>query len=200
LAMQAKLLRFLQEGTVTPLGSHDEIQLDVRVIAATHRDLAQMVKEGDFREDLFYRLNIVPLVMPPLRERPEDIASLVEFFMLKSSQRYQLAKPQISKATLKQLMNNPWPGNVRELSNRIERFVLLDDEQELLHEINPNNGGKGDTLDFTLPQTGLDWEMFEKQCLSQALSMKQGNRTKAAQFLSMSYKAFLYRLDKHGLA
>ena len=199
LAMQAKLLRFLQEGTVTPLGSHDEIQLDVRVIAATHRDLAQMVKEGEFREDLFYRLNIVPLVMPPLRERPEDIPNLIEFFIVKSCQRYQLPKPQISKATLKQLMNNSWPGNVRELSNRIERFVLLDDEQELVLDINPNNDGEAHKLDFALPQTGLDWEMFEKQCLSQALNMNQGNRTKAAQFLSMSYKAFLYRLDKHGL-
>jgi DNA-binding NtrC family response regulator len=199
LAMQAKLLRFLQEGTVTPLGSHDEIQLDVRVIAATHRDLAQMVKEGEFREDLFYRLNIVPLVMPPLRERPEDIANLIEFFLLKSCQRYQRAKPQISKATLKLLMNNAWPGNVRELSNRIERFVLLDDEQELLLDINTTHRGEADKFEFSLPQTGLDWEVFEKQCLSQALSMNQGNRTKAAQFLSMNYKAFLYRLDKHGL-
>lgn len=199
LAMQAKLLRFLQEGTVTPLGSHDEIQLDVRVIAATHRDLAHMVKEGEFREDLFYRLNIVPLVMPPLRERPEDIPNLIEFFIVKSCQRYQLAKPQISKAILKQLMNNSWPGNVRELSNRIERFVLLDDEQELVLDINSNNGSEADKFDFVLPQVGLDWEVFEKQCLSQALNMNQGNRTKAAQFLSMSYKAFLYRLDKHGL-
>ena len=127
------------------------------------------------------------------------LASLIEFFMLKSCQRYQLALPQISKSTLKQLMNNPWPGNVRELANRIERFVLLGDEQELLLDTKVNHGGDKDNFEFMLPNNGLDWEEFEKHCLSQALNLNQGNRTKAAQFLNMSYKAFLYRLDKHGL-
>lgn len=199
LALQAKLLRFLQEGTVTPLGSHQEIQLDVRVIAATHRDLTQMVAEGSFREDLFYRLNIVPLVMPPLRERQEDIPRLIEFFLAKSCQRYQIAKPELLKSTLKQLMDYAWPGNVRELSNRIERFVLLADEQELLTDITAHTLAADSNHLFNLPESGLDWENFEKQCLAQALERHQGNRTKAAQFLNMSYKAFLYRLDKHEL-
>ncbi|WP_299079729.1 sigma-54 dependent transcriptional regulator [uncultured Paraglaciecola sp.] len=199
LALQAKVLRFLQEGTITPLGSHQEIQLDVRVLAATHRDLAQMVSEGSFREDLFYRLNIVPLVMPPLRERQEDIPRLINFFLAKSSQRYQIPQPELQKSTLKQLIDYPWPGNVRELSNRIERFVLLDDEQELLNDTNSATPSNNENSNFTLPESGLDWEAFEKQCLAQALERHQGNRTKAAQFLNMSYKAFLYRLDKHGL-
>lgn len=199
LAMQAKLLRFLQEGTVTPLGGQQEIQLDVRVIAATHRDLAQMVKDGEFREDLYYRLNIVPLVMPPLRERQEDIPRLIDFFMHKSALRYKTEKPKISKTTLKQLMDYPWPGNVRELSNRIERFVLLDDEHELIADTHLAHM-TGDEHSFILPKQGLDWEAFEKDCLAQALNTHQGNRTKAAQFLNMNYKAFLYRLDKHGLS
>jgi DNA-binding NtrC family response regulator len=199
LALQAKLLRFLQEGTITPLGAHQEIQLDVRVIAATHRDLAQMVADGTFREDLFYRLNIVPLLMPPLRERQEDIPRLITFFLAKSCQRYQVVQPDIQKPTLKQLIDYPWPGNVRELSNRIERFVLLADEQELLADTKPTLSVAESNHHFRLPESGLDWEVFEKQCLGQALERHQGNRTKAAQFLNMSYKAFLYRLDKHGL-
>lgn len=201
LPLQAKLLRFLQESTVTPLGSHEERKLDVRVIAATHRDLAAMVKESEFREDLFYRLNIVPIEMPPLRERQEDIGRLIEFFIQKNSQRYQVVKPSIKPATLKRLMAYPWPGNVRELSNRIERFVLLQDEEELLPDdatltAAPLASSAGA---FSLPEQGLDWEAFEKGCLDQALSRNSGNRTKAAQFLNMSYKAFLYRLEKYGL-
>lgn len=198
LALQANLLRFLQEGTITPLGSHQEIQLDVRVIAATHRDLPAMVEKQTFREDLYYRLNIVPISMPPLRERQEDIAKLINFFVEKACLRYQMDKPDISKAALKKLMSYPWPGNVRELSNKLERFVLLDDEQELLvsEEISPTAVDG----EFRLPPQGIDWEKFEKQCLAQALDRHNGNRTKAAQFLSMSYKAFLYRLEKYGLA
>lgn len=199
LALQANLLRFLQEGTITPLGSHQEIQLDVRVIAATHRDLPAMVQDKSFREDLYYRLNIVPINMPPLRERQEDIAKLIQFFIDKASIRHNIPAPEISKTTLKKLMEYHWPGNVRELSNNIERFVLLGDEQELLHsqstKLTSQPSGQ-----FTLPDEGIDWEKFEKDCLAQALKKHNGNRTKAAQFLSMSYKAFLYRLEKYGLA
>ena len=201
LSLQAKMLRFLQESTVTPLGSNEERKLDVRVIAATHRNLAQMVKDGEFREDLFYRLNIVPIDMPPLRERREDIGRLIEFFVQKNSQRYQVEKPEMNKSALKALMEYSWPGNVRELSNRIERFVLLQDEEELLPKGSPNlPGAYTDSDGFSLPEDGLDWEVFEKSCLAQALKRQQGNRTKAAQFLNMSYKAFLYRLEKYGLS
>jgi transcriptional regulator with PAS, ATPase and Fis domain len=199
LSMQAKLLRFLQEGTVTPLGAQHEIQLNVRVIAATHRNLAQMVQDGEFREDLFYRLNIVPLVMPPLRARQEDIPRLVDFFIYKSCQRYNIPKPELSKATLKGLMDFEWPGNVRELANKIERFVLLDDEQELLNIADVATTQPANQTEFVLPAQGLDWEAFEQNCLRQALTRHQGNRTKAAQLLGMTYKAFLYRLDKHGI-
>ena len=197
LALQANLLRFLQEGTITPLGSSQEIQLDVRVITATHRDLPSMVVQKAFREDLFYRLNIVPIGMPPLRERQQDIAQLITFFVEKACLRYQIEKPDISKTALKGLMSYQWPGNVRELANTIERFVLLGDEQELLHTSTANIPSKDN---FVLPEEGLDWENFERDCLAKALRKHNGNRTKAAQFMSMNYKAFLYRLEKYGLS
>lgn len=199
LPIQAKILRFLQEGTIVPVGSNEERKLDVRVIAATHRDLQTMVKELDFREDLYYRLNIVPIEMPPLRERQEDLGKLIDFFLEKYASHYQTEKPQISTQSMKQLMDYVWPGNVRELSNRIERFVLLQDEIELL----PRDSGivktKTSDSEYVLPEKGLNWDEFEKNCLDQALARHGGNRTKAAQFLGMSYKAFLYRLDKFGL-
>ncbi|GAB5382504.1 MAG: sigma-54 dependent transcriptional regulator [Aliiglaciecola sp.] len=197
LSLQAKLLRFLQEGSVTPLGSSQDIELDVRVIAATHRNLAQMVSDGTFREDLFYRLNIVPIEMPALRERQEDIGPLISFFLHKSSHRYKIEQPKVSREAMKALLNHTWPGNVRELANRIERFVLLGDEKELVEQPESISFAKSDT--FQLPDEGLDWEAFERDCLDQALARHHGNRTKAAKFLNLSYKAFLYRLDKHGL-
>ncbi|MDD4863933.1 MAG: sigma-54 dependent transcriptional regulator [Alishewanella agri] len=195
-ALQAKLLRLLQEGKVTRLGSHQEISLDVRLIAASHQDLAQAVQEGRFREDLFYRLNVVPLHMPALRERREDIPRLIQHFLQKSQQRYQLPAAELSKAALRQLMDYPWPGNVRELANRIERFVLLADERELLADLNT---AATVSSGFILPAEGLNWQQHERDCLLQALSRSNGNRAQAAKLLQLPYKAFLYRLEKYQL-
>lgn len=198
LLQQTKLLRFLQEGVISRLGQNGEIKLDVRVIAATHRDLRIEVAEGRFREDLFYRLNVVPIEMPPLRERKEDIGRLIEHFLKIHGGQYGVETVNLSAVTIKALLDYPWPGNVRELSNRIERFVLLGDEDEMVEELSrqpqPLN-----TNQFLLPETGIEWEVFEKGCLEQAMNRHQGNRTKAAKFLGLSYKAFLYRLDKHQL-
>jgi DNA-binding NtrC family response regulator len=200
LPLQAKILRFLQESTITPLGSSQEIELDVRVIAATHRDLDSMVKAGTFREDLYYRLNIVPIMMPALRERLEDIGQLISFFTDVFSKQYGVDKPNLSSKTMKALMSHRWPGNVRELSNRIERFMLLGDEEEFVAEIMSSNAQTiKASMGFEMPEEGLDWEAFEEQCLKQALSLNEGNRTKAAQFLKLSYKTFLYRLEKYGI-
>lgn len=193
--LQTQLLRFLQEGTITPLGSTNEIRLDVRVVAATHRDLQAMVQNGEFREDLYYRLNIVPIHMPPLRERADDIPQLIDYFLNKSATHYAVERPSPSKQTLKRLLEYHWPGNVRELSNRIERYVLLNDEAELV----PNQTNSNVNLLFTIPDEGLNWEAFEKQCLGQAMQKCQNNRTKAAKLMGLSYKAFVYRLEKHGL-
>ena len=196
-ALQAKLLRLLQEGKVTRLGSHQEISLDVRLIAASHQDLALAVQEGRFREDLFYRLNVVPLHMPALRERREDIPRLIQHFLQKSQQRYQLPAAELSKAALRQLMDYPWPGNVRELANRIERFVLLADERELLADLNT---AATVSSGFVLPAEGLNWQQHERDCLLQALSRSNGNRAQAAKLLQLPYKAFLYRLEKYQLS
>jgi two-component system NtrC family response regulator len=196
-ALQAKLLRLLQEGKVTRLGSHQEISLDVRLIAASHQDLALAVQEGRFREDLFYRLNVVPLHMPALRERREDIPRLIQHFLQKSQQRYQLPAAELSKTALRQLMDYPWPGNVRELANRIERFVLLADERELLADLNT---AATVSSGFVLPAEGLNWQQHERDCLLQALSRSNGNRAQAAKLLQLPYKAFLYRLEKYQLS
>ena len=199
LSLQARLLRFLQEGTVTPLGSHEEIKVDVRVIAATHRNLEEMVQQGSFREDLWYRLNILPITIPPLRERKEDIARLINHFAQKFSQHYQVQTPQISRETLKILMDYHWPGNVRELSNRLERFCLLADEAELVSALANSPEQVALSGGFKLPEEGINWEALESSCLQQALDRCGGNRTQAAKLLGLNYKAFIYRLDKFGL-
>jgi two-component system NtrC family response regulator len=202
LPLQAKLLRLLQEGRVTRLGSHQEIKLDVRIIAASHQDLATGVAEGRFRQDLFYRLNVVPVHMPALRERTEDIPKLIQHFMQLQQQRYRLQLPPLSKTALKALIEYPWPGNVRELSNKIERFVLLQDEQELLADLQPTASQKtalSNSEGFVLPATGIHFEALERSCLEQALQLCDGNRTKAARLLQLNYKAFLYRLEKYQL-
>ncbi|MCL1065035.1 sigma-54 dependent transcriptional regulator [Shewanella benthica] len=198
LLQQTNLLRFLQEGIISRLGQNGEIKLDVRVIAATHRDLKFEVAEGRFREDLYYRLNVVPIHMPPLRERQEDIGRLVEHFLKLHSGQYKMEQAKLSANTLKQLLDYAWPGNVRELSNRIERFVLLGDEEEMLDELS-SQPKPLNTSQFSLPDEGIEWEVFEKDCLEQAMNKHQGNRTKAAKFLGLSYKAFLYRLEKYQL-
>jgi len=202
LSLQPKLLRLLQEGTVTRLGSHNELALDVRIIAATHKNLEKLVQKGSFREDLFYRLNIIPITMPALRERQEDIPQLIEHFIILHSKRHNCPIPELNQQSYRALLDHYWPGNVRELSNRIERYVLLDDEQELINNLNNDHHASEDdnNIDFTLPPSGINWQAFECQCLADALKQNDGNKTKAAAFLQMSYKAFLYRLEKYQLS
>lgn len=195
-SLQAHLLRFLQEGTITRLGSNEEIKLNVRVIAATHRDLTKEVQQGNFREDLYYRLNVVPIHMPPLRERQQDIPLLADHFIQIHAKQHHCETPVLTPPQFRKLLEYHWPGNVRELSNRIERFVLLSDETELTAHNDNSFDSTLDIPDFVLPQAAFSWDNFERYCLSQALKKHQGNRTKAAKYLKMSYKAFLYRLEK----
>jgi len=201
LQLQAKLLRLLQEGTVTRVGSHIEKKLDIRVITATNRDLEAEVQIGQFREDLFFRLNVVPLVMPPLRERKEDIPALVSHFAATSALRHQLAEPFFPKAVMTQLIDNYWSGNVRELGNIVERLVLLADDDKISIDDVPILTSKQTIADgqFKLPTEGLSWQAHERDCLNQALALTDNNRTQAARLLDLPYKAFLYRLEKHGL-
>jgi len=198
LPLQAKLLRVLQEGKVTRLGSNQDIRLNVRIIAASHQDLAKAVQDGRFREDLYYRLNVVPLQMPALRERTEDIPRLITHYLQLFSQRYQVPQPQLSAGALKSLLQWHWPGNVRELANRLERFVLLQDEAELFSDTQAT--ATSSPTGFVLPAEGISFELLEKSCLQQALKLAAGNRTQAARLLQLPYKAFLYRLEKFGLS
>lgn len=199
LSLQTKLLRLLQEGVVTPIGANHEQKIDVRVIAASHKNLHQMVQEGEFREDLFYRLNVVPIHMPPLRERTEDIPRLIQHFLAMFSQRYGINDLQLSSQLLKQLMQFNWPGNVRQLSNTLEQFVLLQDEDELLDTLKAHHTPTNNATHFTLPSDGIEWDSFEKNLLQQALNREAGNKTQAAKLLGLNYKQFLYRLEKHAL-
>lgn len=195
LALQAKLLRFLQESVIVRLGSSNEIKVDTRVIAATHRNIPDLIEHGDFREDLYYRLNVVPLNMPALKERREDIPKLFEYFIKKFEKQYGSDAPPLNTVQKRQIYDYNWPGNVRELSNRVERFVLLGEFEPLVAspshpEVNPSGSN------FKLTETGLNWEEFEKDVLNQALELTGGNKTKAAKLLNLNYKQFLYRLEK----
>ncbi|MEW6992549.1 sigma-54-dependent transcriptional regulator [Colwelliaceae bacterium 6441] len=196
-SLQTHLLRFLQEGCITRLGSNQEIHLNVRVIAATHRNLEREVKAGNFREDLYYRLNVVPILMPPLRERQQDIPLLADHFIQVHAKQHNLNPPSLTPDLYRLLLEYHWPGNVRELSNRIERFVLLEDEEELTLNFQLVASNNTQLPEFHLPNESFNWENFERFCLSEVLKKHQGNRTKAAKYLQMSYKAFLYRLEKY---
>jgi len=202
LLMQSKLLRFLQEGQITRVGSHQELEVNVRVVAATNRDLLEEVRQGNFREDLFYRLNVIPVVIPPLRNRQEDILPLIKHFLTVFSQSHGGATKSLSAAATKQLVSYAWPGNVRQLKNAIERLVLLSSADTITSEdvadleLEKNE----DKSSFQLSAAGLNWEQHEKDCLTQALSHCNNNRSQAAKLMGLSYKAFLYRLEKYGLS
>jgi DNA-binding NtrC family response regulator len=197
-ALQPKLLRALQEGRITRVGGRGEIALDVRVLAATNRELKREMAEGRFREDLYYRLAVLTLTLPPLRERREDIPLLVEHFARRAAQQHGAPYAPFPKGLLRTLIDRPWPGNVRELAHSVERLLLLGedgepDEADLPGAAPPAAAG------FRLPPEGLDWDALERDLLQQALAQAQGNRTRAARLLNLPYKAFLYRIEKHGL-
>lgn len=201
IGIQAKLLRLLQEGTLTPIGSHEEVQVNVRLIAATNRDLEDEVKAGQFREDLFFRLNVVPIVMPPLRERKEDIPLLAQHFLQRAGQLHGLDVPKLSADVLKSMNDYYWPGNVRELSNVMERLVLLSDGGSIqLADLELSQiDGQDDSFQFKLPPEGISMQQLERDCLTQAMTRSNNNRTEAAKLLDLPYKAFLYRLEKYGI-
>lgn len=195
LSLQPKLLRLLQEGRFTRIGGNKEIEVDVRLVAATNRNLEEEVDQGRFREDLFYRLNVVPLEMPPLRYRSEDIPALVNHFSEVASRRHQLERVSFSASVLKRLIQHTWPGNVRELGNVVERMVLMADSGVASSDEIPKTQA-ADAINFTLPAKGINWQQHEKNCIEQAMALASGNRTQAAKLLGLSYKAFVYRLDK----
>lgn len=202
LSLQPKLLRALQESKIQRVGGNRELDVDVRVIAATNRDLPAEVREGRFREDLYWRLAVVPIELPPLRDRREDIPRLVEHFAERAARRHGVARPRFPSPVLRRLIDHSWPGNVRELANTVERLILLSDGERVHSDDLPESfsGGTGSSWVFRLPPEGLSFERLEREVLRQALELAAGNRTRAAKLVDLPYKAFLYRLERLGLA
>jgi two-component system response regulator PilR (NtrC family) len=212
LAMQVKLYRVLQEGKVRPLGSTEEIDVDVRVIAATNKDMEKAIASGEFREDLFYRLSVIPLHVPALRDRREDIPLLARHFL--ESFRNSMGKniEGISPEAMRRLESYDWPGNVRELENTIERAVALESGPEISVAVLPNRVAGiptafaavlGQSGGVQIPPEGVDFECVvadtEKRYLQAALEKSGGVRTQAAELLKISYRSFRHFAKKHNL-
>ncbi len=199
--LQAKLLRVLQEQEFERLGDSRTIKVDVRVIAATNKDLFQRVQEGKFREDLYYRLSVVPITLPPLRERKEEIPYLVDFFL----ERYGKGKSfTLEPATLSALQAYDWPGNIRELENAMERAVILAKEERITPDLLPAHiSGKQQTPStsgFRIENSAdLSLEAIEKRAIEEALHRSGGNQTRAAQLLKIPRHVLIYRMKKLGM-
>jgi len=195
--LQAKLLRVIQEREFQRLGSSETVRVDVRVVAATHADLGALVKQGEFREDLYYRLNVVPIVLPPLREHPSDVAALVRHFIKKICDEENLAAKQISEETLGRLAAHDWPGNVRQLENAVEKAIVLSGERTVLLPGDfplpcrqlPVAYRSGAQPMIAVPDQGLDFERtvgsIERNILEQALRKTRGNKKLAAAMLGL---------------
>jgi len=214
LSMQVKLLRVLQERCVRPVGGTDEVAIDVRVIAATNRDLERQVAENSFREDLYYRLNVIPILVPPLRERREDVPLLVNHFVKKYAKSAGRNISQVSSDSLAQLSSYEWPGNVRQLENTIERAVALETGEVLniqlpIERARAKAAAAGVGVDTVsvpsgavLPD-GMDMEKYvadiERSLLKSALKQADGVQTRAADVLKISYRSFRHLMKKYEL-
>lgn len=208
LSLQAKLLRILEDGMIERIGSVKPISVDVRIIAASNRDLSSEVTKGRFREDLFYRLNVFPIYVPPLRERKEDIPLLVEFFLKKFSQELKQPLKTITPEAMDVLLSYNWKGNVRELENTIERALILAEgdsirpehiylvpqtsRPERLFELIPMDGGLEETSRMAL-------KLVESERIKRALRQTKGNKLKAAEILKVSYKTLLTKIKEYNI-
>ncbi len=206
LTMQVKLLRALQERKIRKVGGNAEESVDVRVIAATNQNLEERIAKGDFREDLFYRINVIPIQLPPLRQRREDIPLLVDFFLHKYCEEMNLSPRQISIDAMRMLEGYDWPGNVRELENMIERTLALAHSEIITTKDMPVQlltHRKSLAEIVTLPEEGLDLEAYlediRAQLMVQALERTSGVQTQAAELLGMSFRSFRYYAKKAGL-
>ncbi len=196
--LQVKLLRVLQEGEVRRVGDNRPVKVDARVVAATLKDLKQEIARGAFRDDLFYRLNVIEVRLPPLRERQGDIPFLAEWFVEKYSRKFLKPPKAISPGAMEALRNYPWPGNIRELENVIERAMILEETGTIRESSLPLLGGPES------PRcTGLSikkaQESMEKELISKALEQTGNNRTRAAILLDISHRALLYKIKSYGL-
>jgi DNA-binding NtrC family response regulator len=196
--LQVKLLRALQEREILRVGGTERVRIDVRIVAATNQDLERDVREGRFREDLYYRLNVIPIVLPPLRDRRTDIPLLVDHFLAK----YRGNRPRgVSEDALKTLMAYDWPGNVRELESVVERALLLGEGDlivpaDLPASLRSGAGGPRRAMDLEIPEGGIDLEAVERSLILKALEKAGGNVTRAARLLGLSRRTLQYRLEK----
>ncbi len=202
IALQAKLLRFLESGEIQPVGETQFQKVDVRIIAATNADLQERINRGEFRRDLYYRLNVVPLEIPALRDRMGDIQVLIHHFMQQFTRSHGLPNATISKAALQKLLHYPWPGNVRELRNVCERLCILlagktIEEHNLPPEILTGKAASPEAREIVLPESGINLEQVEIDLIVQALERTKGNRSQAARLLGISRDTLLYRMQKH---
>jgi len=206
--MQVKLLRVLQERRFRRVGGLEELQADIRVIAATNQDLTKLIAEGRFREDLYYRINVIPLTLPPLRDRREDIGLLAEHFLAKYSEQMGKEIVGLSHDALHLLVAHDWPGNIRELENVIERAVALESTPTILAESLPSNVRGESPRPVTgpveaLPESGFDLEAhvkeIERSYIAEALKRAGGVQVKAAELLGMSFRSFRYYVKKYNL-
>ncbi len=199
MAMQAKLLRVLQEGTINRVGSTKEKKVDVRVIATSNRNILSEIKEGNFREDLFYRLNVFPLKVPALRNRTGDVPLLVEHFILKFQEKYRFEKKTVQTDVLKTLSSHPWPGNVRQLENLMERAILFSGEEKVLVMDHFNLDSENDMLEDNkqLDLAPMTIAEVEKQLIFSTLKRTRDNRTQAADILGISVRTLRNKLHQY---
>jgi len=200
LSMQPKLLRAIQEKEIRRVGGQRTLPVDVRILAATNKELQREMSAGRFREDLFYRLTVVSIHLPPLRERKEDLGELVDYFLRRYTGEYGRKISRVEPAVLKAFEEYHWPGNIRQLAAVMERAVLMNEGgtiglADVRGELRSPSASPG--LEFELPEEGIDYEKLEKDLLAKAMAKSGGVATRAAKLLGMSYKAFLYRLEKH---
>src|SRR5438309_7863609 len=201
--MQAKLLRALQERKIRRVGGTHEISVDVRVVAATNRDLRAMVTDGRFRDDLYYRINVLSIDVPPLREHRDDIPVLIDYFLKKHTRNTSRLVKGLTTETKRMMNDYAWPGNVRQLESAIERAILLcegdmitpdDLPSELQQESRGTSAGA-----FKLPPEGISFEEVEKNLILQAMDQTDYNITKAAKLLGLTFRTLQYRLEKFGI-
>jgi two-component system response regulator AtoC len=207
-ALQGKLLHVLQDGQFSRVGGRSTVKVDVRVLAATNQDLEQAVAAGRFREDLYYRLNVIQIMVPPLRERPEEIAVLAEYFMQRYSQLFRRESLRLPPETVQRLLHHRFPGNVRELENMIKRMIVLADP---LLRRSPLSGGAAPSEENGAPRSAKAATLSlkdisrkaalvaEREAILQALEQTQWNRVRAAKLLEISYRALLYKIKDSGL-
>ena len=197
LSMQVKLLRAIQEKSVRPVGSNEEVSVNVRILSATHKNLAKMVENGDFRQDLFYRINVIELAMPSLRDRPEDIPVLAQHLVTQLANNHSMDCPEIMESAIKHMQAYRFPGNVRELENILERAMTLCENNEIhAHDMNikVDNSGQEEK-----PDLDSQLDSTEKNTILKALEQTGNNKTQAAKLLGISFNALRYRLRKLGL-